>query len=85
MATLEEKKRPSIDWLWAAVLERKTVYGYDLHKMSEIAGVSYPVMRRMIRVSPWYWPLHARESVCEAFGIIVDLGPGNIHLEGEKK
>lgn len=81
----EKKQAPSIDWLWAAILERKMVYQYDLHAMSEVAGVSYPVMRRLIRVSPWYWPLHARESVCAAFGLKVDLGPGNISLEGERK
>lgn len=62
-------KPPPIDWLWAAVLERKTVLGYDLKQMADIAGVSYDKMRHWIRVSPWKWSDSARNNVCRRFGI----------------
>lgn len=63
------QKAPPIDWLWAAVLERKAVYGFDLKYMAKIAGISYDTMRRYIRVSPWTWEQKARERICTRFGI----------------
>lgn len=60
---------PPIDWLWAAVLERKMVYGYDLKKMADIACVAYPTMREYITKSPWSWSADARNRVCHEFGI----------------
>lgn len=63
------KDAPPIDWLWAAVLERKTVLGYDLKRLSEVAGVTYDTMRRYIRQSPWTWTPEARARVCAEFGI----------------
>lgn len=62
---------PKIDWLWAAVLERKMVFGYDLKDMANIAGVSYEKMRRFINMSPWTWPDNVRETVLQEFGIRV--------------
>lgn len=64
-----QKEPPPIDWLWAAILERKAVMGYDLKRMAAVAGVSYETMRRYIRVSPWKWEDGARARVCERFGI----------------
>lgn len=68
---ISEKKRdaPPIDWLWAAILERKMVLGVDLKQMSIIAGVSYESMRRMITKSPWEWSADARTRVCKEFGL----------------
>ena len=68
---ISAKKRdaPPIDWLWAAVLERKMVLGYDLKQMAEVAGISYDTMRKWILKSPWEWSADARTRVCQAFGI----------------
>ena len=68
---ISEKKRnaPPIDWLWAAILERKMVLGIDLKQMAKIAGVSYDTMRRYITVSPWEWSADARTNVCKEFGL----------------
>ena len=66
---ITKKNAPPIDWLWAAVLERKMVYGLDLKIMSEICGVSYPTMRRYIGCSPWTWKPEARTKLCKALGI----------------
>lgn len=64
-----EMEVPPIDWLLAAVLERKTVLGYDLKKMADVAGVTYDTMRRYIRQSPWTWTPDARARVCAEFGL----------------
>lgn len=62
-------KAPPIDWLWAAVLERKATYGLDLKQMANIAGVSYPMMRQYINRSPWSWPMAVRDKLCDHFGL----------------
>ncbi len=69
LSNCAEKEAPPIDWLWAAVLERKTVLGYDLKQMADIAGVTYETMRHYIRRSPWTWLPEARGRVCMKFGI----------------
>ena len=69
LATSAKKQMPPIDWLLAAVLERKMVYGYDLKKMAQVAGISYETMRHYIKVSPWKWTEKARNRVCDEFGI----------------
>lgn len=73
-------ERPPIDWLWAAVLERKAVYGMDLETMAKYCGISYPQMRQYIRKSPWEWPRPVRERLCSVFGIKINLGPEYIKL-----
>lgn len=64
-------KPPEIDWLWAAVLERKMVMRYDLREMAAIAGVSYDLMRKYIGMSPWDWPNDVRKKVVTKLGIPV--------------
>ena len=64
------KNAPPIDWLWAAVLERKVVLGYDLQRMALVADVDYDTMRHYIRKSPWNWNDKARENICKEFGIV---------------
>ena len=73
---------PPIDWLWAAVLERKKVYNYDLKMMAQVCGVSYQSMRNYSMVSPWRWPPDVRERICDEFGIRVTLSPDGDMLRG---
>lgn len=79
------QKTPPIDWLWAAVLERKAVYGLDLNQMAELGGTSYSLMRRYIRRSPWTWPESVRESLCRELGLKVNVvfSPDRITVDGE--
>lgn len=63
------REDPPIDWLHAAVLERMYVLGYDLKRMSEVAGVHYATMRRYIRQSPWTWDADARAAILREFGL----------------
>lgn len=74
------RNAPPIDWLWAAVLERKMVLGYDLKQLAGIAGVDYATMRRYITISPWEWGAEARTKVCKELGLkpiqTVQFAPG---------
>ena len=72
---------PPIDWLWAAVLERKMVLGYDLQALADIAGVTYETMRHFIRQSPWEWKRDTRERLLKALGIRADV---SLKLEEEQ-
>lgn len=67
----KERQSEPVDWLWAAVLERKTRYGMDLKEMAKIGGVTYETMRRLIRESPWAWGEDTRNKICAA----LDLRP----------
>lgn len=71
MAKKNIQPSPQIDWLWAAVLERKMVFHYSLKDMASIAGISYEKMRRYISESPWLWPDRVREKIIHEFGIRV--------------
>lgn len=62
-------KRPPINWLKAAVLERQATLGYDLKRLSVVGGISYDYMRKLIRVSPWEWPEEVRFRICDELGI----------------
>ena len=73
-------KAPPIDWLWAAVLERTKVYGYDLKTMAQIAGVEYGHMRQLWRVSPWEWKKDVRDRVCHHFGINISVSPNTLEV-----
>lgn len=79
------RKAPPIDWLWAAVLERKMVLGYNLKDMAEISGIAYETMRRYATKSPWDWPRPVRDRVCERFGIAVNYTPSALVVESEEK
>lgn len=69
-----EPKRPPIDWLRAAILERQAVLGYDLKKLAVVGGISYDYMRRLIRISPWSWPAGVRGRICEELGLKPVMG-----------
>lgn len=73
---------PPIDWLRAAVLERKAVKRLDLKQMANIACVSYERMRHMICVSPWDWPRDIRERVCSHLGINLTVTPEGLSIGG---
>ena len=63
------RRDPPIDWLWAAILERKMVRRIDLKQMAVIAGVSYDYMRRLIARPTAEWPSGALGKVLREFGI----------------
>lgn len=67
-------RNPPIDWVRAAVLERQAVLGYDLKKLSAVGGISYDYMRRLIRVSPWEWPVGVRCRICDELGLKLIMG-----------
>ena len=71
MNEMHKKKLPPIDWLWAAILERTRVAGYDLKALANIAGVSYDYMRRIYNRPTSEWPHGALQRVCKEYGITI--------------
>lgn len=78
---LNRKPPPPVDWLWAAVLERKAANKVSLKEMARIADVSYGTMRNYAIKSPWDWPRPMRERVCKEFGISLNVTPKGLDLE----
>jgi len=72
---------PPIDWLWAAMLERRLAYGLTLKEMAALAKVSYGTMRNYACKSPWDWPRPMRERTCKALGIELNVTPTGTGVE----
>ena len=81
LSEYSRKQAPPIDWLWAAVLERKMVMGYDLKQLAKVGGVSYEMMRRYSHSSPWEWPRQMRENICDALGLNIKFKPDGLRVE----
>lgn len=82
---LAKRTPPPIDWTLAAILERKTAYGYDLHKMAEVGGCGYDYMRRLIRMPTEQWPYNILRRVLGEFGIKLQINVGGTSPVEEKK
>ena len=63
------KKPPQIDWLWAAILERKMRYKMNNKELAEEIGVSYETMCKTIVKPTREWSPDVLEAVCKRFGI----------------
>lgn len=67
---LAEKKYPPINWLAAAILERKKVMKLDWGQIAEIVGTSPAVMRKLASSKdPQDWPRYTLQKVCKTLGI----------------
>lgn len=66
-------KAPPIDWLWAAVLERRAQLGMSTKDLADRVGIRYDTLRYYVKKSPWDWPRHLREKVCSILGLKVML------------
>ena len=62
-----------IDWLLAAVLERKKALRLDYSDIAEmVGGISGDALRQLVaRKAPEEWPKRIRDGVCKALGIEV--------------
>ena len=69
LSRFSQKDAPPIDWLRAAILERKMAFGYDLKELAAVGGVSYEYMRRIYGNPPSAWPHGVLENICKEFGI----------------
>lgn len=84
MPKIKKKNRtapPPIDWLWAAMLERRAALGITLSELAKAVDVSYGTMRNYAMKSPWDWPRPMRERTCEALGIKVTVHPSSGGVE----
>ena len=73
MPKLRDVKKPDyppINWLLAAILERKKVMGLEWDDIAKKANMSSPTLRKMLSTTdPLEWDFHARKSICEMLGI----------------
>lgn len=80
---LSRTAKPPIDWVLAAILERKVVYGYDLKKMASIANIPYERMRKYATRQTSEWSADALYRICREFNIkIVPVVGGKTPGEG---
>ena len=80
---LARNTKPPIDWVLAAILERKVVYGYDLKKMASIANIPYERMRKYATRQTSEWSADALYRICREFNIkIVPVVDGKSPSEG---
>lgn len=65
---------PPIDWLLAAILERKHALKVNWQDVAHAAGISYDAMRWYVsQLPPEEWSKEVREKVCAFLGIEVKL------------
>ena len=79
---LVKPEYPPIDWLMAAILERKKVMKLEWGDLGECCGMSSSAMRKMAcSKAPEDWPKAIREKVCRKLGIeakmVVSGSPGD--------
>lgn len=79
--TLNKEPPPPIDWLLAAMLERRTKKGISMKYLAERVGVSYGTMRKWSFRSPWEWPKWMREAACKELGITITETPTESGVE----
>lgn len=71
---LEKPKYPPIDWLKAAILERKSVMKLGWEDIADYAGVTCDVIRALAsKKHTEDWPANIRKRVCSKLGIEAKL------------
>lgn len=77
---LEKPKYPPIDWLKAAILERKAVMKLGWEDIAESAGVTCQVIRHLAaKKHTEDWPANIRKKVCSQLGIEAKLVITGVH------
>ena len=73
-------KYPPIDWLMAAILERKKVMKLDWSDLADASKISVDSMKRLASTRPpEEWPADIRKSVCRKLGIGAKLMITDLH------
>lgn len=66
------KEVPPIDWMKAAIMERKQALKVTSEELGKAAGVSGDYIRKLITTKHTdYWPQDIRKAVCKLLGITV--------------
>lgn len=70
----DQPKYPPVDWMLAAVLERKHVLKLDWSDLAAAAGIPNESMRKLASTKvPADWPLDVRKAVFRRLGITVRM------------
>lgn len=72
---LDKPKYPPIDWLMAAILERKKVMGLEWGDIADmVGGISAEYLRKLAsNKPPMKWPEDIRNGVCRKLGINIRM------------
>ena len=71
---LDKLKYPPINWLTAAILERKQTMKLTWEDLANVAHISPDRMRQLIsKKPPEQWPADIRNAVCRCLQINVKL------------
>ena len=72
---LDKPKYPPIDWLMAAILERKKVMGLEWGDIADmVGGISAEYLRKLASSKPpMKWPDDIRNKVCRKLGINIRM------------
>ncbi|MBR0161916.1 MAG: hypothetical protein IJQ02_11635 [Oscillospiraceae bacterium] len=71
---LGEPKYPPVDWLKAAILERKDSLELTWGDLADVAGITNDSMRRLASLKPpEEWPPDVRRAVLRRLGIHAKL------------
>ena len=69
---LDKPKAPAIDWMKAAVLERKQALGVTSEELGQGANISGAYVRKLLTTKHSDdWPPDVRKSFCKILGITV--------------
>lgn len=77
---LDPPKYPPLDWLKAAILERKRVSKMGWDELAEGAGITPECLRKLVSTKPTSaWNEYVRRAVCRKLGLSAKLVITDLH------
>ena len=69
--TKSEPIYPEINWLRAAIIDRKSTLNFTWDELGEAVGMSGDALKHLMRnrPDPWEWKRSLRDKVCRVLGI----------------
>lgn len=70
----DKPKYPPVDWMLAAILERKQIMGLNWSDLADVAHISPETMRSLAtKKKPEEWPTEVRRAVMRKLGLSAKL------------
>ena len=66
-----EPKYPEVNWLRAAIHDRKNMMKLTWDQLGEAVGTTGDALKHLMhnKPDPWDWPRYTRDKVCRVLGI----------------
>ena len=66
-----EPTYPDVNWLRAAILDRKSTLHLSWNEIGEAVGTTGGALRQLLYSTPdpWDWPNYTRQKVCRVLGL----------------